>query len=115
MWVDPQASSGGVRGVGGCRCGVADAFAWQGRPLERLTGRERQVLLLLGGGASNRAIGRRLGIGERTVKKHLTSILAKTGVSSRLAAALLAQHRHAELCPYAGGVASEGVPEGHRP
>ncbi|MEE1811372.1 helix-turn-helix domain-containing protein [Streptomyces sp. BE133] len=68
-----------------------------GAPL--LTGRERQVLVLIGGAAGNRVIARRLGIAERTVKAHLTSIMGKVGVSSRLEAALFAYAHHELICP----------------
>ncbi|AYN41611.1 DNA-binding response regulator [Streptomyces dangxiongensis] len=69
-----------------------------------LTPRERQVLLLLSRAASNRDIGRTLGIAERTVKAHLTKIMTKISVSSRTEAALFAfaHHRHihhGEPCP----------------
>ncbi|MFF5718306.1 LuxR C-terminal-related transcriptional regulator [Streptomyces buecherae] len=49
----------------------------------RLTRRERQVLDILITGASNRAISRRLGIAERTVKNNLYIIYRKLGVSGR--------------------------------
>ncbi|WP_330318449.1 response regulator transcription factor [Streptomyces platensis] len=55
-----------------------------------LTGREREVLVMLGEGLSNREIGTRLGIGVGTVKTHVGSILGKTGCGSRVQAALLA-------------------------
>src|SRR5438477_558735 len=55
-----------------------------------LTGREREVLVMLGEGLSNPEIGRRLGIGVGTVKTHVRSILEKTGCGSRVQAALLA-------------------------
>ncbi|MFI2185553.1 response regulator transcription factor [Streptomyces sioyaensis] len=65
-----------------------------------LTPREREVLLLLSGAASNRDIGRTLGIAERTVKAHLTHIMTKISVSSRTEAALFAyaHHRHIVQC-----------------
>ncbi|MDG4863677.1 response regulator transcription factor [Streptomyces sp. T-3] len=58
--------------------------------LAQLTGRERQVLALLGDGLPNLEIGLRLGIGIGTVKTHVGSILEKTGCGSRVQAALLA-------------------------
>ncbi|WP_156725383.1 response regulator [Streptomyces apocyni] len=60
--------------------------------LAQLTGREREVLAMLGEGLSNQEIGRRLGIGVGTVKTHVGGILEKTGSDSRVQAALLA-HR----------------------
>jgi DNA-binding NarL/FixJ family response regulator len=53
-----------------------------------LTAREWEVLALIGEGLSNRLIARRLGIAEKTVKAHLTSIFAQIGVTDRVQAAL---------------------------
>ncbi|GAA4920956.1 response regulator [Streptomyces coeruleoprunus] len=60
--------------------------------IARLTGREREVLAMLGQGLSNQDIAGRLGIGVGTVKTHVGAILDKTGSVSRVQAALLA-HR----------------------
>jgi DNA-binding NarL/FixJ family response regulator len=49
-----------------------------------LTTREREVAELIAGGASNKDIAERLGITERTVKAHLTSVFQKLGLTSRL-------------------------------
>ncbi|MFF7977284.1 LuxR C-terminal-related transcriptional regulator [Streptomyces sp. NPDC007905] len=62
-----------------------------------LTPREREVLLLLSRAASNRDIGRTLGIAERTVKAHLTNIMTKISVSSRTEAALFAFAHHCSI------------------
>jgi len=56
--------------------------------LDLLTGREREIALHVGGGASNKAIAQRLGITERTVKAHLGSVFAKLGIHDRLQLAL---------------------------
>jgi two-component system, NarL family, response regulator LiaR len=64
-----------------------------GQPLEALTPRELEVLQLLAQGLSNRNIGEALFISDRTVQAHLTSIFAKTQVSSRLEAVLNAIRR----------------------
>jgi len=61
-----------------------------GRPGARLSPREREVLSLVGLGLTNGQIGRRLGIAERTVKVHLTSVFRQLGVSDRTSAALWA-------------------------
>lgn len=53
-----------------------------------LTDRETDVLRLLAAGCSNREIARTLIIGEKTVKTHVSRILAKLGVQSRTQAAL---------------------------
>jgi len=55
---------------------------------ESLTERETEVLRLLAQGMSNREIARSLVIGEKTVKTHVSHILAKLGVPSRTQAAL---------------------------
>lgn len=52
-------------------------------PLEPLTGRESEVLGLLGQGLSNKMIARELDISEHTVKFHVSSIFSKLGASSR--------------------------------
>lgn len=55
-------------------------------PLEALTPREHDVLMLLADGAGNRAIAERLGISDHTVKFHLSAIFGKLGVTTRTAA-----------------------------
>lgn len=57
-------------------------------PFPDLTPRERDVLALLGDGARNSAIARQLGMSEKTVRNHVSSILAKLQVPDRTAAAL---------------------------
>jgi DNA-binding NarL/FixJ family response regulator len=56
-----------------------------------LTGRERQVLLLVVEGLANKQIARRLGISEKTVKGHLTNLFQRIGVADRTQAALWAE------------------------
>jgi DNA-binding NarL/FixJ family response regulator len=56
----------------------------------RLTPREREVLAEVGRGRSNREIARALGLAEKTVKTHVSAILAKLGVQDRTQAALYA-------------------------
>jgi DNA-binding NarL/FixJ family response regulator len=58
-----------------------------------LTDRERQVLVLLAQGATNRQIGAELYMAEKTASVHVSRILAKLGVSRRTEAAAVA-HRH---------------------
>ncbi|HEY1573787.1 MAG TPA: response regulator transcription factor [Pseudonocardiaceae bacterium] len=65
------------------------------QPGVHLTGREREVLRMVGDGHPNKTIARRLGITERTVKAHLTSVYQRLGVADRTQAALWAQ-RHAD-------------------
>lgn len=56
-----------------------------------LTEREAQVLALVARGLSNAEIGTRLYLGSGTIKDHVSTILAKLGVASRVQAALAAQ------------------------
>ena len=65
----------------------------QDDPLKRLTPRERTVLALLAEGLSNKAVAKRLDVGEKTVKTHVSSVLAKLGVKDRTQAALYAKSR----------------------
>ncbi|MEU6828159.1 response regulator transcription factor [Nocardia beijingensis] len=59
--------------------------------LGELTEREREVLDCLGDGLSNAQIAGRLFIGETTVKTHVSRVLAKLGVRSRVQAAIVAR------------------------
>lgn len=61
------------------------------RPATELTARETEVLGLLAEGMANKQIARRLGIAEKTVKTHLTSVFQSIGVSDRTQAALWAR------------------------
>ncbi|MGW5046903.1 response regulator [Streptomyces griseoluteus] len=58
--------------------------------LEALSPRERDVLALIGDGLTNREIGKRLYLSEKTVKNHISRLLAKLGVQRRVQAAVLA-------------------------
>jgi len=58
------------------------------RPLDVLSPRERDVLAGLARGRSNRQIARALTIGEETVRSHVSSILAKLGLTDRTQAAI---------------------------
>lgn len=62
----------------------------QGASQVDLTERERQVLKMIAGGHSNKAIGKRLGITEGTVKVHVKNLLHKLGLRSRVEAAVWA-------------------------
>lgn len=58
--------------------------------LHLLSPREREILMLIARGDSNKAIGRTLDIAETTVKIHVQHILRKLGLTSRVQAAVLA-------------------------
>jgi DNA-binding NarL/FixJ family response regulator len=60
-------------------------------PFPDLTGRERDVLRLLADGLRNHQIAERLGLSDKTVRNHVSAILAKLQVSDRTAAALKAR------------------------
>ncbi|NGN65254.1 response regulator transcription factor [Streptomyces sp. A7024] len=59
-------------------------------PLAALSPREREILALIGEGLTNRQIGKRLYLSEKTVKNHISRLLAKLGVERRIQAAVLA-------------------------
>ncbi len=69
--------------------------AGQEDPTENLTPSELRVLDLIGEGLSNREIAERLGVAEKTVKNHITSLLAKMGLQRRTqVAAWVASRKH---------------------
>jgi DNA-binding NarL/FixJ family response regulator len=60
----------------------------EANPLSRLTERETEILALVSQGFSNKEVAIRLDLHEKTVKHHMTSILAKLQVRNRTEAAL---------------------------
>ena len=80
----------------------------QNRGLGALTAREREVLAELAKGRSNREIARALHVSEKTVKAHVSSVLAKLGVQDRTQAALFAV-RHEQGIPASTGPARARV------
>ncbi|WP_337266169.1 response regulator transcription factor [Oryzifoliimicrobium ureilyticus] len=68
---------------------MESSFAGQPSKKDALTPREREVMDLVAEGLSNKHIGLRLDLQEKTVKHHMTQILTKLGVSNRTEAALV--------------------------
>ena len=66
------------------------AAAEQRGPVAGLTEQERTVLVLIGQGLTNRQIGERMHLAEKTVKNYVSHILAKLGMQRRTQAAVLA-------------------------
>jgi len=65
--------------------------------LASLTGREREILDLISDGLTNRQIGERLFLAEKTVKNYVSGLLAKLGMQRRTQAAVFgAETRHTE-------------------
>jgi DNA-binding NarL/FixJ family response regulator len=58
-------------------------------PLAALTAQERRILDLIGEGMTNRQIGDRLFLAEKTVKNYVSSLLSKLGIERRVQAAVL--------------------------
>ena len=87
-WIEP-------RGLPRYQCElgslVRDGGGWNPvAGLDALTSREREVLAEIAKGRSNREIARALTVSEKTVKAHVSSVLAKLGVQDRTQAALVA-------------------------
>ncbi|MFJ3233649.1 response regulator [Streptomyces sp. NPDC086787] len=61
----------------------------------QLTDREREILALIGEGLTNRQIGQKLYLAEKTVKNHISRLLAKLGVERRVQAAVIATQTQA--------------------
>lgn len=82
-----MSGASGASGMPGASGRVADDR------LRSLTPQERRVLDLIVEGLTNGQIGERLGIGEKTVRNHVTNLLAKLGLSGRTQAAVYAVKR----------------------
>jgi two-component system response regulator DevR len=59
-------------------------------PLAELTEKEREVLVHIGEGLTNREIGERMYLAEKTVKNYVSALLSKLGMQRRVQAAVLA-------------------------
>jgi NarL family two-component system response regulator LiaR len=82
----PKAAAAMVRALSGSTAGSESAA-------DALTGREAEVLNLIAEGLPNAAIAQRLAVSEKTVKNHVTSILAKLQLADRTQAAVFAWRR----------------------
>ncbi|WP_406367697.1 response regulator transcription factor [Streptomyces sp. NBC_01546] len=58
-------------------------------PLSLLTAREREILVLVSQGKSNRRVASSLGISEKTVRNHLSAVFSKVGASDRTQAVVM--------------------------
>lgn len=97
---------------------LAHSTGEQDRPpaaelMEQLTPREREVACLVASGLSNKRVAIRLDLHEKTVKQHMTRVLAKLNVSNRTEAALIVHRAGYDLSAkeatgrrWSGGVAS---------
>lgn len=88
--------------------GTCDCYSWTGAlyRVEMLTTREREVFSRLAEGGSNQEIADGLFITERTVRAHLSQIMRKLQLRSRLQACVASYlHAHRSICP--GPVASD--------
>jgi len=65
-------------------------------PLAGLTGQERRILELIGEGLTNRQIGERMFLAEKTVKNYVSALFAKMGMERRTQAAAYAARAFAE-------------------
>ncbi|MFH8624494.1 response regulator [Streptomyces vietnamensis] len=88
--LDPGATA---RVMARLRSGASQEEQPQGLP--GLTDRERQILALVGEGLTNREIGKRLYLAEKTVKNNISRLLAKLGVERRVQAAVIATQAQA--------------------
>jgi DNA-binding NarL/FixJ family response regulator len=66
-------------------------------PLARLTRHERNVLVLIGDGLTNRQIGERLSLAEKTVKNYVSTLFRKLGLEQRTAAAAYVARTYSRL------------------
>jgi DNA-binding CsgD family transcriptional regulator len=104
---EPIATRAGADSAPAAASGIAAAFAPDesaGREKEAfgLSRREREVLALIAEGRTNREIGERLFISQKTVGVHVGNILAKLGASGRVEAAMVAIRLELVPTPLAG-------------
>ncbi|WP_314612854.1 response regulator transcription factor [Streptomyces stackebrandtii] len=80
----------------------------QAQGLPGLTDREREILALVGEGLTNREIGKRLYLAEKTVKNNISRLLAKLGVERRVQAAVIATQALAAHDDQGGSAGRDG-------
>ncbi|MGW4162591.1 response regulator [Streptomyces sp. NPDC004788] len=105
--LDPGATA---RVMARLRGGAPQEEQRQGLP--GLTEREREILDLVGEGLTNREIGKRLYLAEKTVKNNISRLLAKLGVERRVQAAVIATQALAAREDQRGAAGREGRPRG---
>ncbi|WP_285904664.1 response regulator transcription factor [Paractinoplanes hotanensis] len=86
-YLSPRVAHRVITELAGARLG---AGAEARSKVDSLTGREREVLALIGEGLSNAEIGRRLFLVEGTVKAYVSSLLSRLGARNRVQAAIVA-------------------------
>jgi DNA-binding NarL/FixJ family response regulator len=82
-------------------------------PLRALSHQEKTVLKLIGEGLTNRQIGERLGIAEKTVKNYVSSVYNKLGMQRRTQAAALATKVFPEESPASDETGAPPAATGH--
>ncbi|MFF8954329.1 response regulator [Streptomyces sp. NPDC014894] len=91
-FLSPEVARRVIEQLGGGRLSRA---AEARRKLEPLTGRESEVVALVGAGLSNGEIAARLHVVEGTVKAHVSAVLARLGLRNRVQLAILAHEADA--------------------
>ena len=82
--------------------------------LEGLSQQERQIVALIGEGLTNREIGKRLYLAEKTVKNYVSHVLATLGLQRRTQVAVLATEMRQEEATRQGGTPGAGAPAADR-
>lgn len=85
----PLRRDGQIVGIFGIGMPLAQSPTFERSPLEDLTPRQQEVLVLLGEGLETPEIARRLGIADETARNHIRALLRAMGAHSRLEAVLM--------------------------
>jgi DNA-binding NarL/FixJ family response regulator len=96
FWLDRMTTADVIRRLAKKNAGTTNAGARLGIREQggALSGREREIVILVAQGFKNREMAERMFISEQTVKNHLHNIFDKLGVSDRLELALYAIHHN---------------------